>query len=550
MVEKSENLKQNANHYNDIGGTEVSGWGQRHQQCILLFLCLTIAYSMRSCMGVSLVAMVKHDISLVEHNNTNHTESVIPHNETITDNNGTEISHANTTNKDSSLYISETEYKAAGFFNALMLTPPYPRFGWSKQVQDSVIASFFWGYVVLQIPAGQLAHRFGSTALLSIALLINCIASLGFPLAAHYGGWVLTVIFRIIQGLSQACVIPSLHTALGKWAPLAERARMSAFVHGGSALGTVLGLPITGFIATSPLGWPGIFRFYGVLSGIMGVAIWLFGADNPAKHPKVSPEERMYIEQDLGQQDADAKKKASVPWSRLLRSRGLYAIVIAHTGYTWGNLFLYSEVPSYMSKIMGVNIKANGMLTALPFFVMWLTNFFFSWLADMIIVKKYFSVTITRKLANSLGCVPAALLFIALAYAPNDIYIVETLLVLICAFNIASHVGFQVNHIDISPNFAGIMMSISNFFSNLVGSLAPIVTGLILKSDPANKYLWRQAFFVASGLYFFTNLLYVLFGTAELADWNDPNDSEKNEKKDEENAPMIQKPNVERNGKS
>ncbi|XP_059058447.1 putative inorganic phosphate cotransporter [Achroia grisella] len=537
MDRKTDNLKNTS----DYDGKRVSGWGQRHQQCVLLFLCLTIAYSMRSCMGVSLVAMVMHDNKLPNYNNTNHTDAAIVLNETIVDNNLTILSPVNTTDKHTSLYISEEAYESAGFFNTLMLTPPYPRFGWSKQVQDSVIASFFWGYVVLQIPAGQLAHRFGSTALLSIALLINCVVSLGFPLASHYGGWVFAVIFRIIQGLSQACVIPSLHTALGKWAPLAERARMSAFVHGGSALGTVLGLPITGFIATSPLGWPGIFRFYGTLSGIMGVAIWLLGADNPAKHPKVSAEERMYIEQDLGQHDT--KKKIAIPWSRLLRSRGLYAIVIAHTGYSWGNLFLYSEVPSYMNKIMGVNIKANGMLTALPFFVMWLTNFFFSWFADMIIVKKYFSVTTTRKLANSLGCVPAAVLFIALAYAPSNIYVVETILVLICAFNISSHVGFQVNHIDISPNFAGIMMSISNFFSNLVGSLAPIVTGLILKSDPASKYLWRQAFFVASGLYFFSNLIYVLIGTAELAEWNDPDttDAPKNE---EENTPILEKPNV------
>lgn len=35
----------------------VSDWGYRHQQCVVLFFTLTIAYSMRSCMGVALVAM-------------------------------------------------------------------------------------------------------------------------------------------------------------------------------------------------------------------------------------------------------------------------------------------------------------------------------------------------------------------------------------------------------------------------------------------------------------------------------------------------------------
>ncbi|KAM3956045.1 putative inorganic phosphate cotransporter [Aphomia sociella] len=527
----------------DTDDKKVSGWGERHKQCIIMFLCLTTAYSMRSCMGVSLVAMVNHEKENV-HNNPDHIKTHNDSNGTLVRINGTGL-FTNVT-KNGTLYVDNEDYEASGFFNALMMTPPYPRFGWSKQVQDTIISSFFWGYVVLQIPAGQLAHRFGSTSLLTAALLINCFVSLVFPLAAYYGGWVLTVICRVIQGLSQACLIPSLHTALGKWAPLAERGRMSAFVHGGSALGTVLGLPITGFIATSSMGWPGIFRFYGTLSGIMGVAIWWLGADSPAKHPKVSVEERLYIEQDLKHGDGVTKKQPPVPWSRLLRSRGLYAIVIAHTGYTWGHVFLYSEVPSYMNNIMGVNIKANGMLTALPFFVMWLTNFFFSWFSDLIIVKKYLSVTTTRKLANSMGCVPASLGFIALAYAPNNIYVVETILILICAFNISSHVGFQVNHIDISPNFAGTMMSISNFFSNLIATLAPIVTGLILKNNNSNQYLWRQVFFVASGLYFFSNLFYVIFGTAELADWNDSDETVMVTKEDQEAAPMLKKQNKEK----
>lgn len=43
---------------------------------------------------------------------------------------------------------------------------------------------------------------------------------------------------------------------------------------------------------------------------------------------------------------------------------------------------------------------------------------------------------------------------------------------------------------------------------------------------------------MSSGLYFFSNVIYVLFGTAELADWNNPKiDSEEVE----EAGPMIKK---------
>ncbi|KAI8436406.1 hypothetical protein MSG28_010004 [Choristoneura fumiferana] len=423
-------------------------------QCAILFCCITVAYSMRACMGVSLVAMVQRtdDQPLANISDTNTTEN-------------------------------------GGFLNALLLVPP--------------------------IPAGQLAHRFGTRYLLTGALMINCI-----------GGWVLTVIFRIIQGLSQSCIVPSMHTAFGKWTPLEERGRLTSFAYGGQALGTVLGMPITGFIAASPLGWPGIFRFYGLLSGLVGGMLWWLGADTPAQHKSISANERRYIEEALGQ----------IPWKKLMRSWGLYAIVVAHTGYNWGNLTLYSEVPAFMDKIMKVNIKANGLLTALPYFVQWFSNFFFSWVTDMIIVKKYLSVTNTRKLANSIGSISSTIGLITLAFVDKDIYVVETILVTICAFSISTNVGYHVNHIDIAPNFAGTLMSISNFVSNCVGSLAPIVAGCIL-TDVTSEYLWRKVFCVSAGFFFVTNLFYVIFGTAELADWNEP--EEEVTKEDED--PMLMK---------
>ncbi|KAL0839177.1 hypothetical protein ABMA28_017145 [Loxostege sticticalis] len=410
------------------------------------------------------------------------------------------------------------EFEVDGFFTALLLTPPYPQFEWTKKVQDTVMASFYWGYMTLQIPGGQLVYRFGARYLLFGALAVNCVISLMFPLGSYYGDWILAVICRIIQGLSQACILPGLHTCLGKWTPLEERGRMTAIVFRGIPLGTVLGFLLTGFIAGSPLGWPGIFRLYGILSGIMATILWFCLADTPAQHKSISEAERRYIEEALGTKKY--KKQLPVPWKSILSSPGMIAIVVAHIGYSWGLLTLFYEVPAYMDKVMGVNIKTNGLLTALPFVTMFFTNFFFSWLADMLIVKKYLNVTQTRNLLNTMGCVAAAVGCVALAYAPKDIYVVETILVAICGIMVADNFGFFINHIDISPNFAGVMMGVSNFFGNGIASFAPIVAGLIL-TDVTDGYLWRIVFCIVGGFLFCTNLVYVLLGTGELADWND-----------------------------
>ncbi|KOB66274.1 Adenylosuccinate synthetase [Operophtera brumata] len=324
---------------------KASSWGYRHQQSLILFCTLTIAYSMRACMGVALVAMTHHELKSP---------------------NISGIVNSSVSNV-SVIDVDVDDFEVEGFFNALMLRPPYPTFKWSKKIQDTVIASFFWGYMTLQIPAGQLAHRFGSRRLLCGSMLINCVVSIFLPLAAYYGGWICTVIFRMMQGLSQACIFPGMHTFFGKWAPLEERGRLTALTYGGQALGTVLGLPITGFISATSLGWPGIFRFYGILSGIIGVVLWFFAADTPAKHPMISHVERKYIEDGLGIKNGYEMKQMQVPWSQILRSRGLYAIIVAHIGQTWGQLILYSEVPAFMDKIMGVNIKAVSNINEMMF---------------------------------------------------------------------------------------------------------------------------------------------------------------------------------------
>ncbi|XP_045447860.1 putative inorganic phosphate cotransporter [Melitaea cinxia] len=516
------------------GFTDFKGWGYRHSQCLILFCCLTTAYSMRACMGVALVAMVDSDL------NTQHALNI---NNSLTENNINGTLYAvNGINIENTNQTESNQKNSGGFLHSLLLVPPYPKLNWNKKTQDTVLSSFFFGYMLLQIPAGQLAHFFGARYLLSGALFVNCLMSFCLPWATIYGGWILTAIFRTVQGLSQACVVPGMHTMFGKWTTLEERGRLAGLAYGGQALGAVLGLPITGFIAASPLGWPGIFRFYGILSGIVGGAILVLSANSPAEHPKISAAERQYIEGGIGNNE-NSKKKLRVPWGSILRCRGLYAIILAHIGNTWGQLTLYSEVPAYMDKVMGVNIKANGVLTALPFLAMWFTNFFFSWFTDMLIVKKILSVRSTRKLANSMGSIPACIGLIALAYAPRNIYVVEALLIFICSFKIATNVGFTINHIDISSNFSGVMMSLSNFMSNVFALFAPIVAGYIL-TDVTDVKLWRKVFFVSAGWYFFTNLAYVIFGIAERADWDNPPEETYDVEDAKEMEPMIKDENT------
>lgn len=88
-----------------------------------------------------------------------------------------------------------------------------------------VLSSFFWGYVVTQVPSGYIATIWSGQKLLAIGMLICGIFKVLTPIVASWGLWAVLVC-RVGMGLTQACLLPCIQTLLSKWAPPAERARL------------------------------------------------------------------------------------------------------------------------------------------------------------------------------------------------------------------------------------------------------------------------------------------------------------------------------------
>lgn len=210
-----------------------------------------------------------------------------------------------------------------------------------------------------------------------------------------------------------------------------------------------------------------------------------------------------------------------VPWKSLFTSLPFYGLIAAQSGFTWGFYTLLTEMPTYMSSVLHLDVKSNALLSALPYFVMWLLCLVVSPISDMLINRKILSVTVSRKLFNSIGqWIPMACL-IALGYMTEDEKTLAiTLLTIGVGFNAAAFCGYLVNHMDLSPNFAGPMMGITNGISNLCSLAAPLVVGAIVtnEEDPNE---WRIVFFITAGVYLVCNSVFVVFGQGTVQPWND-----------------------------
>lgn len=345
-----------------------------------------------------------------------------------------------------------------------------------------MLSSFFWGYIVTQIPGGYIAQRYGAKSLLMAGLAACSILTLLSPLSLRLGGWVLLVVVRVLNGLTQGAVHPATHSMLAKWAPASERGLLSTMCYSGAQFGTIITLASGGYIADSFAGWPGIFFFGGACGFLWVLCWWCFAASTPEKHRSITREELKYIEETRTEgKMQESHKMAPTPWMAIFTSMPFLSLMIVHCTHMYGFWTLLTQIPRYMLYIYGVDIKTSALLGSLPYIVMMVLSFFFVWLSKVLAKNKSLSLSFNRKLFNTIGHWIPMCSLIALGYVPPENYkLAVVLLTLTVGISAATYLGFQVNHIDLSPNYAGTLMGITNGAANIMSAVAPLVVGLIV----------------------------------------------------------------------
>lgn len=193
------------------------------------------------------------------------------------------------------------------------------------------MSSFFWGYLLSQIPVSQMAQRFGAKILLTIASIMCSLLTVVIPWAASMN-WKMMLLLRALQGVFQGFFYPCVHTLLSKWVHPCERGVLTTFTYSGTQAGTVAMLAVSGFLADSSMGWPSIFYFSGG-GTLLWTVLWvIFGSSSPDICSRISIEERKFIESMPGATHGHMK----TPWGSILRSTPVTALILVHAGQCWG----------------------------------------------------------------------------------------------------------------------------------------------------------------------------------------------------------------------
>ncbi|XP_077287741.1 vesicular glutamate transporter [Arctopsyche grandis] len=411
------------------------------------------------------------------------------------------------------------------------------KLNWTVGVESAVDSSFFWGYLVTQIPGGFLASLYPANRIFGTAIACSSFLNLLVPGAKSLESPVLLIIVRIMQGLVEGVTYPACHGIWRFWAPPMERSRLATLAFCGSYAGVVLGMPLSG-ILTGWISWQAPFYFYGI-AGLIWYLFWLWlSFEKPAKHPTISARELMYIEQSLGQSTQVAMPTFSTtPWRDFMTSLPVYAIIVANFCRSWNFYLLVLFQATYLQRSFGFEIAETGLVGALPHLLMTIIVPLGGLLADYVRRSGLLSTTNVRKLFNCGGFGLEALFFIVVAYAKTAVT-ATTALTFGVAFSGFAISGYNVNHLDIAPRYASILMGMSNGIGTIAGLICPIAIDNIT-SDKTDKSCWKTVFIMAAMVHFVGITFYGLFASGELQPWAEPTEEQQAEWENAAKKPQI-----------
>lgn len=392
-------------------------------------------------------------------------------------------------------------------------------FDWSNRDQGLILGAYFYGYIVSQLPGGRLAERFGAKWVLFYAVAVNILGTLLTPIAARSS--VTAVIWiRVLEGLAGGVTFPATHALLGKWAPPSERSFMNSMVYTGTCFGTVTSFLSSGIIAEK-LGWEAVFYILGCVS-IPWLPLWVIFAKN-------SPDQTMTVEE---AERMLKLQKRSVPWKRIFTSRACWTVILTHSFSHWGWYLFLTQTPHFLTSVLGYSIFQSSILSSIPFLLMLIASISLSMVLDRQRGKNNITTTQARKIATSIATFgPASCMILIILFSCHK-YLSAIFLSLGIIFTGAMYSGFLANHIDLTNNFAGSLMAVSNTFASFQGIFVTYHVGELTTRDPMSIDPWRWIFTETIICYLVGATVYLIFASGEEEDWNKMNDEAKPLKED------------------
>lgn len=331
-------------------------------------------------------------------------------------------------------------------------------FGLSASQSGFLLAAWIWPYAIANLPSGSLIDKLGINKVFLGSIILWSLATI-FGGFSH--GFTSLYISRVVIGIAEAPFFVIGAKVVQMYFTNEESGMAASVINIGPKLANGFGAPLIAFFIIFAT-WRGMFFILGLLGFIVVFLwIWVYQKSSVTISKKVS--------------------NVRINIYKLLKHKTVFWFNLGNFGSSYVFWLYFTWLPTYLMDKKGLDLKATGLITAIPFIAGVIAVPLGGYLSDILIRKYKFDVIKARLIPAIGGCIIAGISVIPINYIDS----LNTVVVLftISTFAVSARVGVLWALVsDISPSsVVGTFGGIQNCANFIGGGLAPMISGVVLE---------------------------------------------------------------------
>ena len=347
------------------------------------------------------------------------------------------------------------------------------------------VGLFFIGYFLFEVPSNLILQKVGARLWIARIMLSWGVVSCSFMFMWNETSF---YVLRFLLGVTEAGFFPGMILYLSYWFPVRLRARMVSRFMAAIPISFIIGAPLSGLILKGMddvggmQGWQWMFLLEGIPTLLLGVVVFFYLTDRPAKAGWLSEPEKEWLEADLEldrARIADGGRKdmagAFVDWR-------VWYVVLLYITNVMANYGLSSWMPSVIEDsnpaLKASNPEAASQraayLTAIPWIVTLIVMVTNGWHSDKTNERKWhFAIPHVVAAAGLIG---------SLFFFDNTVILIVCLCFAAAGINCVLGVFWALPAAFLTGAAAAGGIAMINSLGNLGGFLGPYTLGALKKT--------------------------------------------------------------------
>ena len=334
-----------------------------------------------------------------------------------------------------------------------------------------LLGAFSLSYAFSQLPTGGLVDKIGPRKLLGIGLAVWSVAQ-GF--AGFVTGYTQFFYARIVLGIGEAPQFPTGARVVSNWFNVRDRGLPTGIFNSASTLGPAIAPGLLTWLMLT-WGWRAMFVAMGVL-GVIAAIVWYALYRDPGE-TDISAEDHAAIS------EGESPRTAGVSfaqWLRLFRFRTTWGMILGFFGTVYLIWLYLTWLPGYLEIARHMSLKSTGFYATLPYVFGFVGSIVGGAISDKLAARGH-TPMMSRKIPIICGLFGMALFTIPAAFTDSWQLALTFICLAVFCGNVSSACSWALVTAAAPPTYVASIGSIQNFGGYLGGTLAPILTGVIVK---------------------------------------------------------------------